>query len=55
MKLDGLILKLDTEEEYREALAGLEAWMAEGDKPAPPYVDNLIQAIVNYEEEHYPI
>ena len=55
MKLDGLILSLDTEEEYREALAGLEEWMKDGDKPAPPYVENLIQSIVKYEEKHFPM
>ena len=55
MRLDGPILNLDTEEEYREALDCLQEWMTEGDKPAPPYVENLIQAIVNYEAKHFPI
>ena len=35
--LDGIILRLETDEEYRIALRKLEAWMKEDDRPAPPH------------------
>jgi hypothetical protein len=53
--LDGIVLRLDTEEEYRAALRKLEAWMLEDDRPAPPHVESLIQALVRYEEIHFPM
>lgn len=53
--LDGITLKLDTEEEYRAALRQLEAWMKEDDRPAPPHIESLIQALVRYEEIHFPM
>ncbi len=53
--LDGIVLRLETEEEYRKALHALEEWMKQGDRPAPPNVESLIQALVNYEEKHFPM
>ena len=53
--LDGITLRLDTEEDYRTALRQLEAWMNEVDRPAPPHVERLIQALVDYEEIHFPM
>jgi len=51
--LDKIVLKLETEEEYRKALADLLEWMKYEDVSAPPYVENLIQALVNYEENTF--
>ena len=53
--LDGITLRLDTEEEYRAAIRQLEEWMKEDDCSAPPHVESLIQALVNYEEKHFPM
>jgi len=53
--LDGIVLRLETEEEYRKALRDLEEWMRGGDRPAPPNVESLIQALVRYEEIHFPM
>lgn len=52
---DDITLRLETEIEYRAALLKLEKWMAGGDRPAPPNVESLIQALVNYEEIHFPM
>ncbi len=49
-------MKLDTERQYRDALEKLEKWMEKNwNNPAPPHIEELIQAIVNYEDKHYPI
>jgi len=53
--LDELVLKLETEEEYNKALHDLTEWMKDEDCDAPPYVESLIQAIVKYEEIHFPM
>lgn len=53
--LDGIVLRLETEEQYRSALHQLEEWMKEEDRPAPPHVESLIQALVRYEEIHFPM
>ena len=53
--LDGIVLRLETEEEYHKALRDLTEWMKDGDHAAPPHVESLIQALVNYEEKHFPM
>jgi hypothetical protein len=53
--LDGIVLRLETDEEYRKALHDLTEWMKEDDCPAPPHIESLIQALVNYEEKHFPM
>ena len=53
--LDGIVLRLETEEQYRAALRQLEEWMKEEDRPAPPHVESLIQALVRYEKIHFPM
>jgi len=53
--LDGITLRLDTEEEYRAALRQLTDWMKDEDSQTPPHVESLIQALVNYEEKHFPM
>ena len=53
--LDGITLRLDAEEEYRKALHELTEWMKNDPCPTPPNVESLIQAIVNYEEKHFPM
>jgi hypothetical protein len=53
--LDGLTLRLDTEEEYRAALRQLTEWMKDEKSHTPPHVESLIQALVNYEEKHFPM
>ncbi len=53
--LDGITLRLDTEEEYRAALRQLTDWMKDEESATPPHVESLIQALVNYEEKHFPM
>lgn len=53
--LEGIVLKLETEEEYRKALHDLEEWMKRNDTSAPPHIESLIQSLVNYEEIHFPM
>ena len=53
--LDGITLRLDTEEEYRAALRQLTEWMQDEESLTPPHVESLIQALVNYEEKHFPM
>jgi hypothetical protein len=55
MMLDGIVLRLETEEAYRKALHDLEEWMRHDDRPAPPHIESLIQALVRYEEKHFPM
>ena len=49
------VQRIKTRDEYEKRLAELSDWMADGDKPAPPHIESLIQAIVNYEARHFPI
>jgi len=49
------MLRLETDEEYRNALRELTEWMKQDDCPAPPHIESLIQALVNYEEKHFPM
>ena len=53
--LDGIVLRLETEEEYRKALHDLLEWMKREDTSTPAHVESLIQALVNYEEKHFPM
>ena len=41
--LDGITLRLDTEEEYRAALRQLTEWMKDEESQTPPHVESLIQ------------
>ena len=50
-----MVKVIQTKKEHKAALAEIEDWMCHQERPMPIRLDSLIDAVVKYEEIHYPL